>query len=931
MKNIKLITYILSVLMLVSAVSFCVSAADDYTLDYDYTSSDTNSGGLVFKSAEEKLATMGIVNPKTGEREPHFKNDKYEIWANEKTGEVGIRDIETNQIILTNPYDVSTSNATQAVKEQLLSQIIISYKDSSNAVVQFNSYKDAANNGKIIKGQNVGQIKVKRTRKGIRVEYTLGKEQAKYLVPKQIEKSSFETHLIAEWENKDSRDYKQFVAYYDLKDPFDPNVAQAVKDSMKLQFPATEKYAIYVLDPGISNRELEMLSGYIENNTDYTPEQMAEDYELIDYVDTSAAPALFRFAIEYTLDEDGILISVPANSVTYDSANYELTSVKILPYLNAGNNNNTGFTLLADGSGTITRFEDIKGKPFTLTNKIYGKDFSFHTVSGYNQEIMRIPVFGVVENIEVESEAAEGEEAETKLVGSGFVAYFVDGDSLLELSSDHGGTVHNYSSVYATFYPESSDTYSLTGISTTGDAQWSVKSDRKYVGDYAMRVFPIYGEDVDYVDMAETIRNYLVKTGVLEKLDSEENSEDVSLYIENFGTIKTDERIIGFPVQMQTTLTTFDQTKGMIDDLNAHGITNINIKLTGWYNGGMEHRAPSTIDVPGELGGMKGLKNLASYAAEKNVRLYPDLDYTYVGEFGWFDGINEGEDLVQTIDGRDAVHRVYNALYQGFESDKKNIISAGAMRGLYDNTKDKFEGIGAYGVSVATLGSDLNSNHDEDYILNRDEAQERIEDFLAYLKERNGSVMVSGGNAYCLKYVDHILNVPLDSSMNINTSESIPFMGMILHGYTEFAGTPINLDGDYDYSVLKAIENGANLYYVVSKENTSDLKAFPEFSKYYAISYDNWMNLEDKENVNIVDTYNEFNNAMKDVKYSVITDHEKIGTRLVRVEYENGVEFILNYNAHEVDIPEGYVADSEGKMIPEMSFIKIKEGVLVNE
>ena len=431
MKNIKLITYILSVLMLVSAVSFCVSAADDYMLDYDYTSSDTNGRGLVFKSAEEKLATMGVKNPETGEREPHYKNDKYELWANEKTGEVGIRDIETNQIILTNPYDVSTSNAAQAVKEKLLSQIIISYKDSSNAVVEFNSYKDAANNGKIIKGENVGQIKVKRTRNGIRVEYTLGKEQAKYLVPKQIEKESFETNLVGEWKDKDSREFRQFYAYYDLKDPFDPSVAESVKNSMKVQFPATEKYAIYVLDPGISNRELEMLSGYIENNTSYTPEKMADDYELIDYVDTSAAPALFRFAIEYTLDEDGILISVPANSVTYDSANYELTSVKILPYLDAGNNDNTGFTLLADGSGTITRFEDIKGKPFTLTSKVYGKDYSFHTVSGYNQEIMRIPAFGVISNIEVEDEAAEGEKPETKLVGSGFVAYFVDGDSLL--------------------------------------------------------------------------------------------------------------------------------------------------------------------------------------------------------------------------------------------------------------------------------------------------------------------------------------------------------------------------------------------------------------------------------------------------------------------------------------------------------------------
>ena len=59
-----------------------------------------------------------------------------------------------------------------------------------------------------------------------------------------------------------------------------------------------------MLDPGVSNRELELLASYIENNTNYSYEKMAEDYDLIEYVDTSAAPALFRFAIEYSLDEE---------------------------------------------------------------------------------------------------------------------------------------------------------------------------------------------------------------------------------------------------------------------------------------------------------------------------------------------------------------------------------------------------------------------------------------------------------------------------------------------------------------------------------------------------------------------------------------------------------------------------------------------------
>ena len=490
------------------------------------------------------------------------------------------------------------------------------------------------------------------------------------------------------------------------------------------------------------------------------------------------------------------------------------------------------------------------------------------------------------------------------MLGQGFVAYYTEGDSLVELSSDHGGTVHNYSSAYAIFYPKASDTYALTGISASGDAEWSVSSDRKFIGDYSMRIFPVYGVDTDYTDMAAELRNYFEESGVLTRLNpEEEKTEDVPLYVENFGTIKTDEKFLGFPVKRQTSLTTFEQTQAILAELKGNGVDNINIKLTGWYNGGMEHTAPATLSVPGNIGGMGGLKDLASYAKENGFGLYPDLDFTYVKEFKTFDGVSKKDDIVKTIDGRNAVHRVYNALYQGFEPDKKAILSAGSLAELYENVSKKFREIGAGGISVASVGYDLNSDHNEDYVINRDDAEQLVEEFFAKLKEENGSVMVDGGNAYSFRYADHILGVPLDSSMNINTSQSIPFVGMVLHGYTEFAGTPINLEGDYEYSLLKAIENGASLYFLVSKENTSELKAFPEFSKYYAISYDNWKN-------DIISSYASFNEVMKKVKYSLISEHEYIGTRLVRVKYDNGTEFILNYNTHEVTTEDGTTVEA---------------------
>ena len=915
MKIKNAISYILSSVIMAAAMTI-IAAADDVTplLSRDYLTEK-------YLNEEEKLATMGVIDPETGTHKPNFENEEYEIWALEETGEVGIRVKATGQILLTNPYNVGSSNANEDVKKRLLSQIIIQYRDSSDAVVNFNTYADAAQNSSNENNVIKKQIVVKNTRNGIRVEYTLGKEQAKYVVPREISQHSFEKNLVEPWENKTTREYEQFRAYYDLKDPFDPNIAPNVLNSMHLQWPVTQKMAIYVLDPGVSNRELELLASYIENNTDYDAEQMEADYEEVEYIDTSAAPALFRFAIEYSLDEHGVQISMPATSIKYDSSNYKLDSVKLLPYFGAGLNSNEGFTLLPDGSGTITRFEDIQGKAFTMTGKLYGKDYAYHSISGYTQETMRIPAFGVLETAlytptpveepqveeavedttEFEEAQAVEEVAKDVYITKGYVAYYTEGDSMAEFTSDHGGTVHNYSSAYASFYPKPTDKYALTSISSTGSAQWSVGSNRRYTGDYTFRVFPIYGEGSDYTNMAAEIRNYLETTGVLTKLESEnQDSDDVPLYIENFGTVKTQEKVVGFPVELQTPLTTFEQTKNMIEELQSEGIDNINVKLTGWYNGGMEHTAPAKLKVPSSVGGNKGLKDLVSFAKSCGVDIYPDLDFTYVSKFGSFDGVSTKNDTAKTMDGRSAVHRIYNALFQGFEPDEKAIISPVAMLDYYDDIRKKFKNFGTDAISLASIGSDLNSDFNSEYALNRDECMKMIEKFLSEVEQDNANIMVDSGNAYTLKFADHVLNVPLDSSMNINTSVSVPFMGMVLHGYTEFTGPAINLDGDFDYSVLKAIENGAGLYFIVSKDNTSKLKSFPEFSKYYAIRYDNWKS-------DIIDTYKTFNESMKKVKYATISEHEYIGTRVVRVAYDNGVEFILNYNTHEAVLDDGTV------------------------
>ena len=69
------------------------------------------------------------------------------------------------------------------------------------------------------------------------------------------------------------------------------------------------------------------------------------------------------------------------------------------------------------------------------------------------------------------------------------------------------------------------------------------------------------------------------------------------------------------------------------------------------------------------------------------------------------------------------------------------------------------------------------------------------------------------------------------------------------------------MEGDVEYAKLKAIENGASPYFILSYKNTEILKDYYQLSHYYSIRYDIWQ--ED-----VVELYNELNSVLKDSRAS---------------------------------------------------------------
>lgn len=891
MKKFRLLSAFLTVVMVFGMLTTPAAAIVDENGEEIVPGIDEETGtptiqylSQVFNTPEEKLSTMT----------KYLERGDYELYVEPVSGEIAYVNKKTGEILFSNPYDVSQSGASDSVKQELLSQIQIKYTDNNSELTSY-SFTEACQRG---------QITVKKIKNGVRVEYTMGREETRKLVPKQIKRERFDELILANIpEGTNAR--SKMEAFYQLKDPDDPTLTERGKRELQATFPITSEMAIYVFDPQASDRELNMIEGFIKQYCpEYTYETLEEDHTITQYEGTDKAPVLFRLALEYSLDESGNLdVRLPANSIRFDESSFQLTEITVLRYFGAGSNDYKGYTFFPDGSGNLVRFEDIANKPLTLSDKIYGQDYAYQVITSAHREIMRMPVYGVIETAEpivktsVDADTGETIYTTKELVDAdgntvkkrtnGFLAIIEEGDALASLTTYSGGQLHKYNTCYTSFNPRPKDSYNLAeAISVGQNATYTVVSERKYSGSYRIKYIMLTSDEdaadagisnyyeASYVGMAKAYRDYLKDKGVLTDLTSADVNKDIPLYIESFGCLEDIERILSIPVEVLKPLTTFDDLTAMYNQLSEAGITNINFKLTGFANGGLNDTSAYKVKFEKVVGGNDGFTEFMSFASQNGIGVYPDFDFANIGNFEMFDGVSLRKHLIKTMDNRYTTKRYYDSTLQSFQRGYSLAVSPSVYSYFYNNFKTYYSELNPVGISVSTLGTDLNSDFDKKEPYNREDSKEFTTDLLAEIKNDYQNVMIEGGNAYALQYADHILGVSLDSSRFSNASEAVPFVGMVLHGSVQFTGNAINMAGDINYEFLKCIENGANMYFTLSMQNTSLLKEDIEFNKYYSVAFDIWYD-------SVVEYYNELNEILAPLQTKKIENHEfLIGERV---------------------------------------------------
>ena len=163
--------------------------------------------------------------------------------------------------------------------------------------------------------------------------------------------------------------------------------------------------------------------------------------------------------------------------------------------------------------------------------------------------------------------------------------------------------------------------------------------------------------------------------------------------------------------------------------------------------------------------------------------------------------------------------------------------------------------------------------------------------------ENGLGIMINGGNDYAVRSADFITNISLHGNQYAIIDAFVPFYEIALHGFVNYAGTPVNLAYEMDQLILESAEVAAGLQFSFMQADSKKLQE-TYYTEYYASEFAGW---KDK----FADIYNEYNSKMAPVMNSPISGHEYVGENVTKTTFENGYAVFVNYGYGNFITPSG--------------------------
>lgn len=579
--------------------------------------------------------------------------------------------------------------------------------------------------------------------------------------------------------------------------------------------------------------------------------------------------------VVYTLEDDYLKVTVNTADIVEDNPSdvdgQILTSMTLLGSMGAVSMDDCGgYFVIPDGSGALINFNNGKTSSKSYSSKIYGSDIAMvpTTASAVTKQVY-FPMYGVVRDD-----------------GNGLMAVAVQGDSNASIKSSVSiQSKSSYNTCNFEFTLRTTDTYYMGGDTTplTVFEKGGMKTETIEV-----RYYPLADEDLDYTNIAECYRNYLLTDGGVTQKEAENTS---NLYIDLYGGVEKEVPVCGIPMVLKTAITSFDNAQTIISQIKSNGTDNMVVSYHNWTNAGIKNQVDFKATPSNTLGGNSKFKSLKKYLNQNGISLYPVVENDkFVSGGGYY----TFQDTNIRVSGSYSRILDYDMAF-GEQSNNENsysLLSPAVFDDIYSKLAKKYSSADLNGVSIGDMTATLYGDYGKKSIC-REDTQDILTNSLSNIQSSVGSILGITANEYTLPYLDHITNVPLSSSGYDIFDDDIPFYQLVMHGVTPMSTTAINANADSDLVLLKAIASGMNPRYDMIFEETSTLKDTEYDTLYYAY-YENWVSTASQQ-------YNFAKNVLDAVSGSYITSYKQVDD-IIYTEYENGTKTEVNLSDKSIKV-----------------------------
>ncbi len=782
-----------------------------------------------------------------------MENDQLLFEMDGETTLFTVTDKATGKVWYSNPEKRNSDSIANGVnKEYLSSTLSLSYYDQVNQF-DMNSYTHSIKNQSFeIIPQDDGAV---------RVNYSLGKNAGKrYLIPNAITKERYDAFLA----NLEKKQQKKLGNYYSLWEPKKLD-KKSNKDEIIALYPSVTEQALYIIKSDLDNTKMTDAESLLAA-AGYTEEDYALDMELMAGEKDSGGP-VFDISVIYRLEGNDLVVSVPYDEICC-AADYPIVYLNVLPLFGAGSMDQNGFIFVPEGGGAIINFNNGKLSQSAYYANMYGWDYGTTRTSVVSETENAFSVFGISHE------------------DGSFICIMEGAESYGGVSADIAGRLNEYNTAYGRYNVIHFDNVKVDAKKSANlllmyeDAIPSDTLVQRY------RFLP----DSDYVSMANAYGEYL---RAKPEMKGESASEDMPVNVELVGAINKTEVKFGLPIDSVIATTTFDQAEQIMNELTGEGVKDLNLRITGWCNGGVMQRVLTSIHVEGGLGGEKGMKKLIAAAKEKNVDLFFDGISCFAYDSGFFNGFTALSDSARTT--TRAVIKLYPydivTYTEADWMDPYYLVKPAYAQKCTANLINGLKQRGAAGVAFRDIGNLLSADYHNTSLMTREQVKMMNIQALRDAVDADLKIIIKEGNTYALPYADLITDMNLSGNAYALLDYSVPFYQIALHGLKNYTGEALNLAGDSTTLLLESAEYGAGLNFTFMQTDTK-VVLDSVYSCYASAGYSEWKK-------GTIDMITRYQSEMAGLNRQKITGHERLTDDVAVTTYADGTKVYVNYGINE--------------------------------